>query len=315
MSTPATPALEILSVIDELEHLVEASKSMPLTNHRLVDETLFLPLTARLRKSVREYGEQVAQTQPLEKVLLLVEELELQFQNSPLVPLTYHRMLDEDAFFVETLRLKNALPESLRQAVEENYFKQPAPATAALFSELPRLRRADTLLLIVDVQEKLMPVIHQAERVEANCAVLAKAARELRLPLVLTEQYPEKLGATAGSVREAAGFPAAIGKLRFSACTEHTLAAIESSGRKTVLLCGVEAHVCVLQTALDLRERGYQVFAVRDALSSRTPENAQIGWDRMQSAGVLPTSTESALFELLEEAGTPDFKAILPLIK
>ena len=152
-------------------------------------------------------------------------------------------------------------------------------------------------------------------RIPAKSRYPEQMARELRLPMVVTEQYPEKLGVTINSVREAAGFPAAIGKLRFSACTEQTLAAIESSGRKTVLLCGVEAHVCVLQTALDLRERGYQVFAARDALSSRTPENAQIGWERMQSAGVLPTSTESALFELLEEAGTPDFKAILPLIK
>ena len=312
---PTTPnaSLEILTVIDELEHLVEASKSMPLTSHRLVEEAAFLPLTARLKKIISEYGGQVPETHRLEKVLLIVEELELQFQNSPLMPLTQQRLLEEDAFFVQTQRLKNALPESILIANEDAHLDALAPAPAP--AGLPRLRRADTLLLIVDVQEKLMPVIHQAERVEANCAVLAKAARELRLPMVVTEQYPEKLGATAGSVREAAGFPTAIGKLRFSACTEQTLAAIESSGRKTVLLCGVEAHVCVLQTALDLRERGYQVFAARDALSSRTPENAQIGWERMQSAGVLPTSTESALFELLEEAGTPDFKAILPLIK
>ncbi len=247
---------------------------------------------------------------PLE-VLALIDQLEHHVEKSPAVPLTHNRMVDEDAFYILTLRLKNAL----NQMGDKPERHTSTVTHAVAVPHLPRLRRKETLLLIVDVQEKLMPVIHDSERVEANCAVLAKAARELHLPIVVTEQYPEKLGPTANAVREAAGFPTAIGKLRFSACTPQTLAALESSGRKTVLLCGVEAHVCMLQTALDLREHGYQVFAARDALSSRTPENAEIGWQRMQQAGVLPTSTESALFELLEEAGTPEFKAILPLIK
>ncbi len=244
-------------------------------------------------------------------VLAIVDELEHLVETSKSMPLTTHRLVEEESFYVLTTRLKNALAgmgKHLERHTSTVTHAVPAP-------HLPRLRRNETLLLIVDVQEKLMPVIHQAERVEANCAVLAKAARELHLPTIITEQYPEKLGPTANAVREAAGFPTAIGKLLFSACTPQTLAALASSGRKTVLLCGVEAHVCMLQTALDLREHGYEVFAARDALSSRTPENAEIGWQRMQQAGVLPTSTESALFELLEEAGTPEFKAILPLIK
>lgn len=241
-------------------------------------------------------------------VLAIIDQLEHLVEKSPPVPLTQNRIVAEDNFFILTMRLKSALGNLSREMEQQT-------GTPVAQVPQPRLRRNDTLLLIVDVQEKLIPVIHQGERVEANCAVLARAARELRVPFIVTEQYPEKLGATTNAVREAAGFPPAIGKLLFSACTPQTLSAIESSGRKTVLLCGVEAHVCVLQTALDLRARGYDVFAARDALSSRTPENAQIGWERMLQAGAVPTSTESAIFELLEEAGTPEFKAVLPLIK
>lgn len=241
----------------------------------------------------------------------IVDELEHLVESSPAVPLTQNRILDEDRFFIATVRLKSLLD----RLAEESKTVAPGNRGVAAAGPSHCLRRDDTLLLIVDVQERLMPSIHEAARVEANCALLARAARQLGLPLMLTEQYPEKLGPTTHTVREAAGFPPAIGKLRFSACTEATLPALESSGRKTVLLCGVEAHVCVLQTALDLRTRGYHVFVARDAISSRTPENAHIGWERMLQAGAMPTSTESAVFELLEEAGTADFKAMLPLIK
>ena len=182
-----------------------------------------------------------------------------------------------------------------------------------------RLRRGSTLLLIVDVQQKLLPAIHDAEQVEKNCVLLARAARQLGIPMVITEQNPSRLGSTAASLREVAGEFKAIEKMSFSACAAvpggSTLDAIQASGRDTILLCGVEAHVCVLQTALDLVDAEYSVFVARDAISSRTPENAQIGWERMMRAGVLPTSTESAIFEWLETAGTPDFKALLPFLK
>jgi nicotinamidase-related amidase len=180
---------------------------------------------------------------------------------------------------------------------------------------LSRLQAGDTVLLVVDVQEKFLPVIHEFERVEKNCALLLRVAKQLQIPVIITEQYPERLGSTLPSLRSLAPEAPLISKLRFSACVASTLSALEATGRKTVLLCGIEAHVCVLQTALDLAEREYSVFAARDAISSRTPENAQIGWERMMRAGVLPTSTESATFELLQEAGTPDFKALLSWIK
>jgi nicotinamidase-related amidase len=182
-------------------------------------------------------------------------------------------------------------------------------------TSLARLRADDTVLLLVDVQEKFLPVIHEFERVEKNCALLLRVAAQLQIPVLITEQYPERLGATLPSLREIVPHAQVISKLRFSACVESTRAELAKLNRKTVLLCGIEAHVCVLQTALDLAEQEYSVFAARDAISSRTPENLQVGWERMMRAGVLPTSTESATFELLQEAGTPDFKALLAWIK
>lgn len=182
---------------------------------------------------------------------------------------------------------------------------------AAIF----HLKREDTSLLIVDIQERLAPSMHDYERFVANCVLLARAARQLELPIVVTEQYPEKLGPTLPVIVEAAGSVAPISKLLFSACTEATLDRLRAAGRSTILLCGNEAHVCVLQTALDLLEEGYTVFVAQDAISSRRESNKQVGWERMRHAGALPTSAESAVFELLREAGTPDFKALLPFIK
>jgi nicotinamidase-related amidase len=180
---------------------------------------------------------------------------------------------------------------------------------------VPRLQREDVLLLIVDVQQRLMPVIAETERVEKNCELLAQAARQLNIPIYITEQNPRHLGKTSDRLREAAADAPVLEKMSFSACTESVLRAIESSGRQTILMCGVEGHVCVLQTALDLREKNFTVFAARDAISSRTVANAEVGWQRMMGAGVLPTSAESAIFELLREAGTPEFRALLPLLK
>lgn len=184
-----------------------------------------------------------------------------------------------------------------------------------LKTSLPRLVAEDTVLLLVDLQEKLLPVIEGNERIVRHCALLLRAAAELKIPVVITEQNPARLGSTLPALRELARNNEPHEKMCFSACTASTLAVLEASERKTVLLCGVEAHVCVLQTALDLVERAYSVFAVRDAIGSRTAANAEIGWQRMMRAGVLPTSAESAVFELLHEAGTPAFKALLPFLK
>jgi nicotinamidase-related amidase len=182
-------------------------------------------------------------------------------------------------------------------------------------SPLPRLRRDDSLLLVVDVQEKLVPVLHQPEALVRNCFTLAKAAALLGVPILVTEQNPTRLGPTVELLREALADSPPYSKMLFSAIIPEVKTHLEQLGKRTVLLCGCEAHVCVLQTALDLLELGYTVFIPRDAVSSRTPANLEIGWDRMRLSGAVPTSTESALFEWLVTAGTDDFRALLPLIK
>ena len=189
-----------------------------------------------------------------------------------------------------------------------------SPQSVKLPSMIARLTPESCLLLIVDVQTRLLPEMWEAQRVERNCAVLAKVARRLEIPVVVSEQNPTKIGGTIDSIKEALGEFSPIAKMRFSAVPDARLA-LEATNRKTVLLCGLEAHICVTQTALDLLTRGFAVFAVYDAISSRQEHNRRIGWERLKSAGALPTSTESAVFELLHTADCPDFKAILALIK
>ena len=178
----------------------------------------------------------------------------------------------------------------------------------------PRLTRDNALLFICDVQTRLLPEMWEAERLKRNLQMLAALARRLRIPVVVSEQNPAKIGGTVPSVVTELGEFAAIEKMRFSAWPD-ARAALENTGRKTVILCGIEAHICVAQTALDLLDNRYTVFAVYDAISARQSQNRQVGWERMKGAGALPSSTEAAIYELLGEAGTDDFRALLPLIK
>ena len=161
-----------------------------------------------------------------------------------------------------------------------------------------------------------MPAIDGAELLVRSCGVLAQAAQTLHIPIVVTEQYPEKLGATVPSITEVLERYQPISKKRFSACTPEVIDILKSTfQRRQVIVCGVEAHVCVQQTTLDLLQAGFDVFVVRDAISSRTLANAEIGWQRMTGAGVVPVSVESALFELLQTADHPQFKAVHQRIK
>lgn len=181
---------------------------------------------------------------------------------------------------------------------------------------IKRLRKEETILLIIDVQERLIPAIHQAERVVHSCVVLSQAAQTLQLPIIVTEQYPEKIGATVSEITSVLNEYQPIAKKYFSAYTPEVADLLKStSERSSILLCGVEAHVCVQQTALDLLANGFDVFVARDAISSRTVANAEIGWQRMIGAGAIPISVESALFELLQTADAQEFKVIHQLIK
>jgi nicotinamidase-related amidase len=183
-------------------------------------------------------------------------------------------------------------------------------------SKTCRIVRAKAALAVIDIQERLLPSIFESERVVRNTVRLIKGARVLGIPVLVTEQYKKGLGATTQAVAaEIADFPM-MEKIAFSACGaagfERTLKKKKISD---VILCGIEAHVCVSQTCLDLLDNGFRIFVVVDAMSSRTTENHFIAVERMRDAGGVVVSTEMVLFELLEKAGTDEFKQILTLVK
>lgn len=177
-------------------------------------------------------------------------------------------------------------------------------------------QRQSTLLAIIDVQERLLPRIAGHEELTKNIAALIGAAKIMELPLVGTEQYPEGIGPTVPQLKALLDNVPIISKRTFSCCREPGfISALAALPQRQVLLCGIEAHVCVYQTAADLVTRGYQVQVVSDAVSSRTEANKAIGLARIQQAGGSLTSVESSLFELLETSACPEFKQVLKLIK
>lgn len=166
-------------------------------------------------------------------------------------------------------------------------------------------------LIVVDLQEKLLPYIHESEQVINNCTWLYNLAQKIQIPTIIAEQYPKGLGRTHNSIRDKSPQSAIIEKVHFSAARDlifnDKLATLD---KKQVILCGIEAHVCVLQTALDLKEMDYSVFVVADAVGSRSKDDKQLALLRMQSNKIQIVSKEMVLFELLEQAGTNIFKEI-----
>jgi nicotinamidase-related amidase len=182
-----------------------------------------------------------------------------------------------------------------------------------------RLDRNQAVLLVIDVQERLMPVIHDRFEVERNVDRLIRGAHILRVPVIVTEQYVKGLGPTVEPVRraleETSGYRP-IEKQCFSApgCDPFT-AQLDALDRAQVVVAGVETHVCVWQTVRDLLPTGRSVWIAADAVSSRTPRNRDIAVTRMTAEGVRLTSTEMALFEMLVVSGTDEFRAIASLVK
>jgi nicotinamidase-related amidase len=182
--------------------------------------------------------------------------------------------------------------------------------------ELHRLTRARAGLVVVDMQERLLPAISEKERVLQNVLRLVQGAAILRVPVFATEQYRKGLGPTVPEVASAIPGFAPLEKVAFSACgATGFIPALKRKKVSDAILCGIEAHVCVSQTCLDLLDRGFRVFVAADAVSSRTPENYRAGLDRMSAAGAVIVSTEMVLFEMLGQAGTAEFKQILALVK
>jgi len=179
-----------------------------------------------------------------------------------------------------------------------------------------RLHRTQAALIVVDLQEKLLPAMFEKERVLGNAVRLIRAMTALNVPVLATEQYRKGLGPPVPEVAQALAQAPAFEKTAFSACgADGFNEALAAAKVSQAILCGVEAHVCVCQTCLDLSERGFEVFVVADAISARTPENLRCGLERMRDAGGVIVSTEMALFELIEKAGTEEFKKILALVK
>jgi nicotinamidase-related amidase len=174
----------------------------------------------------------------------------------------------------------------------------------------------DSALLLVDVQERLVPHINDHARVVWNCRRLIDGARILDVPVRATEQYPKGLGRTVPELRERLAVDAVPEKLLFS-CAEcgPLFTELRDTGRHRILLCGIETHVCVQQTALDLMADGWRVYLAVDAIGSRFDIDRQTALRRMESAGAELTTTEAALFEWCEAAGTDAFKQISRLAR
>lgn len=174
-------------------------------------------------------------------------------------------------------------------------------------------------LLLIDVQERLLPAMTGGAEAEARCAILLKAATAMGVPVTVSEQYPKGLGGTVPGLQAEIGNAPVFEKLAFScwrdrAMKDHLIDHHEA-GRPFVILAGIESHVCVLQTAADLAEAGFAVFAVADAMASRAPSSHALALERMRGFGVAVVSTEMVVFELLGKAGTPAFKALSALVK
>jgi nicotinamidase-related amidase len=179
------------------------------------------------------------------------------------------------------------------------------------------LDRNNAVLVVIDVQEKLCRAMKEKvlDRLTANIAILQETASELGLPVIVTEQYVKGLGETLPTLKEKVS-DAAIEKMTFSCCGEHPFPdKLTSLGRKQVIVTGMETHVCVLQTVLELLDAGYTVHLVKDAVMSRHKENWIVGVESARDAGAVVTSTEAVLFQLLKVAGTEEFRKLSKLVR
>lgn len=181
----------------------------------------------------------------------------------------------------------------------------------------PKLDRANTAVLVIDVQSRLTPAMppDALARVLKYARALVGAAKELGLPVLATEQYPKGLGPLVPELRDVLPSPP-LEKVHFSCGADPSFAAaLERTGRRQVVVCGMETHVCVFQTVRDLVAAGYEVHVCADAVSSRTEEHRRVGLELCREAGAVVSLAETAIFDLLHRAATDEFKRISPLVK
>lgn len=173
-----------------------------------------------------------------------------------------------------------------------------------------------TCLVLIDVQEKLAPLMVESERMVKNCGILLQIARGLNLPILWCQQYPQAIGATVEPLRPYLEGLEPMDKFSFSCCSAAGFGErLDALKVETAVLCGIETHVCVFQTAMELMQKGLYVHVIADAVSSRTSSNKQIGLNRMAAAGAVISSTEMLLFELLRTAKHEQFKTLSKLIR
>lgn len=175
------------------------------------------------------------------------------------------------------------------------------------------MNRQDSLLLVIDVQERLAPAMDNPRQVISNGAKLVGVAKAMNVPFLITEQYPQGLGQTMVDIRQEAGEGAAYyDKIHFSCAKEEKImSAIKASGKKQIILAGAETHICLLQTAMDLQKQGYEVFVVSNACSSRDANQNMMALQRLAHNNIDIVTSEMVIFEWLEKAGTEEFKQIV----
>jgi nicotinamidase-related amidase len=180
------------------------------------------------------------------------------------------------------------------------------------------LSPARAALVVIDVQERLCAAMDQNVlcQLTKNIGILLESANEIGVPVIFTEQYVKGLGSTLSELRSRAPAAPAIEKMTFSCCgNEAFIKQLKDSGRSQIIISGMETHVCVLQTVIDLLAEGFDVHVVKDAVMSRSHDNRQTAMEAMTLAGAVPSTTESVVFQLLKVAGTDSFKKLSKLVK
>ena len=179
-----------------------------------------------------------------------------------------------------------------------------------------RITKENTVGLIVDIQERLFPAMFEKETLLKNTLILIHGLIELKLPLVITQQYTKGLGETIPEIQSCFSEFSYIEKRDFSCCDEPVVMdKLSELGAKNIIICGIESHVCVLQTAVDLKDAGFNPIVVMDCVSSRMKENIELVKERFRYEGIMMTSYESILFEITRSSAAPEFKAISKLVK
>lgn len=178
------------------------------------------------------------------------------------------------------------------------------------------LNKEKTGLVIIDVQEKFMPTISQKERILENINKLLQLSRLFDLPIILTEQNPKGIGHTIPEIRQSLPVYDPILKYHFNGCDVDAFnERIDSKDLETIIIVGVETHICIFQTTVSLLDKGYQVQVPQDAVGSRTEEDRHVGLGLMKEAGAVITSTETIIFQVLKRAGTDAFREMLKVVK